>query len=133
MLDLDHFKSINDNFDHAMGDAVLRGVGSLLRNTIRSIDIAGRYGGEELCVVLPGTDGPGALGLAEKLRRDLAAMIFDDSGRRVQITASFGVATLSPGHPRTSDQLLRAADCALYKAKQQGRNRVLAEGVSDRE
>jgi len=127
LLDIDHFKRINDDFDHAMGDAVLRGVGSLLRRNIRSIDIAGRYGGEELCIVLPGTDSQGALKLAEKVRLDVAAKIFDDNGRQAQITASFGVATLSPNHPRTPDQLLRAADAALYRAKQQGRNRVVVE------
>lgn len=127
LLDIDHFKKINDDFDHAMGDAVLQGIGSLLQNSIRSIDIAGRYGGEELCLVLPGTDRAGALSLAEKIRLDVAATLFEDNGRQARITASFGVATLLSHQPRTPDQLVRAADSALYKAKHQGRNRVVAE------
>lgn len=127
MVDVDHFKKINDNFDHAMGDAVLRGVGLLLRETVRAIDHAGRYGGEELGIVLPGTDLSGAIAVAEKLRAVLATKVFEDHGRQVRITASLGVATLLPGRPRTPDQLLRAADAALLKAKQEGRDRVVAE------
>lgn len=124
MIDLDHFKDVNDRHGHAMGDAVLRGVASTLRSGIRAVDIAGRYGGEELCLVLPDTDAAGAATVAETLRAAVAAQPYEDGGHSVSITASFGVATFDKEGRNSADLLLRAADEALYAAKTGGRNRV---------
>lgn len=124
MIDLDHFKDVNDRHGHAMGDAVLRGVAATLRSGIRAVDIAGRYGGEELCLVLPDTSAAGAATVAESLRAAVAAQPYEDGGQSVSITASFGVATFDKDGTNSADQLLRAADEALYRAKTSGRNRV---------
>ncbi|HSV54587.1 MAG TPA: sensor domain-containing diguanylate cyclase [Burkholderiaceae bacterium] len=126
MIDLDHFKAINDRHGHAMGDAVLRGVGSTLRSGIRAVDIAGRYGGEELCLVLPETHAAGAVTVAESLRVAIAAQPYEDVLHSVNVTASFGVAAFSKDGRNSAEQLLRAADEALYRAKTGGRNRVVA-------
>lgn len=126
MLDIDHFKHVNDEHGHAMGDAVLRGVAARLRSGIRAVDLAGRYGGEELCLVLPDTDLAGATTVAESLRAAIAGEPYEDAGQRVQVTASFGVAANTGGRPLPVDELLRRADTALYEAKTAGRNRVAA-------
>ena len=126
MIDLDHFKQINDRYDHAMGDAVLRKIGAVIRESTRSVDIAGRYGGEELCLVLPGTDLAGGLKRAESLRVAISEKLIEDAGRQVRVTASFGVATSVPGYPMRGEDMIRAADTALYAAKHEGRNRVVA-------
>lgn len=126
MLDLDHFKQINDNFDHAMGDAVLRDIGALIRRITRHVDIAGRYGGEEFCLVLPGTDLNGGLKFAESLREAIEEKVIEDAGRQVNVTASLGVSTAEAGIPVNGEELIRAADAALYNAKHKGRNQVVA-------
>ena len=126
MLDLDHFKQINDHFGHAMGDAVLRDIGGLIRRSIRKVDLAGRYGGEEFCLMLPGTDLNGGLKFAESLRAAIAEKLIEDSGRQVCVTASLGVATAAAGIAINGEQLIRAADTALYNAKHQGRNQMIA-------
>ncbi len=124
MIDLDHFKQVNDRHGHAMGDAVLRGVGRALRAGLRAIDIAGRYGGEELCVLLPGTDLAGALKAADSLRRAIAAAQYRDGAQLVRVTASIGVAA-TPQAPADAEALLRCADASLYLAKQAGRDQVM--------
>jgi diguanylate cyclase (GGDEF)-like protein len=125
LFDLDHFKQINDNRGHAMGDAVLRGVGDLMRTRLRVIDSAGRYGGEEFCVLLPGSDMAGALTVAESLRAAIEAHRFELDGSAVSATASFGV--ISTGSTAmTSGSLLKWVDAAMYEAKHAGRNRVQA-------
>jgi diguanylate cyclase (GGDEF)-like protein len=126
MIDLDHFKDVNDRHGHAMGDAVLRGVAGTLRSGIRAVDIAGRYGGEEMCLVLPDTDAAGAATVAETLRAAIAAQPYEDGQQSVNITASFGVSTFAKDGYDSVDKLLRAADAALYRAKTTGRNRVVA-------
>lgn len=126
MIDLDHFKDVNDQHGHAMGDAVLRGVGGTLRSGIRAVDIAGRYGGEEMCLVLPDTDAAGAATVAESLRVAIAAQPYEDGVHSVNVTASFGVAAFSKDGRDSAEQLLKAADEALYRAKTSGRNRVVA-------
>ena len=125
MLDLDHFKRINDTYGHLVGDQVLARVGGVLHETIRATDIAGRYGGEEFCIALTETSVQGACLMAERLRQRIAAEVFTtDDGTTFQATCSIGIA------PYTSDladlpAFLGRADSALYEAKTSGRNRVV--------
>jgi diguanylate cyclase (GGDEF)-like protein len=121
MLDLDHFKSINDRYGHQTGDDVLAAVGQVLKRVPRASDFAGRWGGEEFLVLLPDTDAEGGFVLAEKLRVAIAGLAVP--GLPVPVTASLGVATL-PEHAATGQQLVRAADQALYAAKDAGRDQV---------
>jgi diguanylate cyclase (GGDEF)-like protein len=123
MVDLDHFKRLNDQFGHATGDAVLRQVANTVLAGLRGSDVACRYGGEELALLMPDCSQTEAEAKAEQLR--LAIEDFARDGRLPKVTASFGVAGLPEATTRT-DELLRLADGALYQAKQQGRNRVAA-------
>jgi diguanylate cyclase (GGDEF)-like protein len=125
LLDLDHFKQVNDQRGHAMGDQVLASVGAALRGVLRVRDFAGRNGGEEFAVLLPETETAAALEIAERIRAAIAEISL--SGTEVSVTVSIGVAGF-PGHANTLERLERLADAALYVAKRQGRNRVeLAE------
>ena len=123
LLDIDHFKKINDTYGHFAGDAVLRESAARLRANMRTYDKVGRYGGEEFLVVLPNCDLEQAAHLAERMRQRLygSSMIVD--GIEMQVSASFGV-TVSDQSERTSDSLVRVADEALYQAKASGRNCV---------
>lgn len=125
MCDIDKFKSVNDNYGHQAGDAVLKEFAQLLKGEAREIDRVGRYGGEEFLLILPGTVLDAAVTFAERLREKVAGHTFSYSGGTLCRTMSCGVAA-SP-HPRVKDQegLLRAADDALYVAKETGRNRVV--------
>lgn len=124
MLDLDHFKRVNDTHGHLAGDAVLRQLGATLRLSVRSTDVVGRYGGEEFLVLLPQTPLSGARTLAERIRWVVEQTVFDAGGVRVRCTVSIGVATAPQGEPPDLDRLVGAADEALYLAKRRGRNRV---------
>jgi diguanylate cyclase (GGDEF)-like protein len=125
MVDLDKFKSVNDEFGHQAGDAVLRQLAKILKNEVREIDHAGRYGGEEFILLLTGTVLDAAVTFAERVRRAIEAHTFTFEGGSIQRTASFGVAGWP--HPKIAscDALVRAADDALYVAKESGRNRVV--------
>ncbi|WP_157265249.1 GGDEF domain-containing protein [Azohydromonas aeria] len=124
MLDLDHFKRINDTYGHAGGDALLRQLGRLLRAACRSGDTACRCGGEEFVLVLPGLDEPVLDERAEFWRCSIEAMVTHFGGKAFSVTASLGVAVF-PRHADDALSLLRCADRALYAAKQAGRNRVV--------
>jgi diguanylate cyclase (GGDEF)-like protein len=127
LADLDKFKAVNDAYGHAAGDEVLREFARTLQDCIREIDLAGRWGGEEFIVILPGTDLAGGAKLAERIRGELAAReALSPGGERLAITASLGVADYD-GNGSPAD-LLGAADAALYAAKRAGRNRVVAAG-----
>ncbi len=124
MLDIDRFKSVNDTHGHQAGDAILRGLSSLLTRQARAIDRVCRYGGEEFTVILPETDADIALNIAERLRATVERQPFDiGEGRAVHINVSIGVASF-PSQAESADALVAAADAALYAAKQAGRNRV---------
>lgn len=124
MLDLDHFKAINDTYGHQAGDIVLRDVGMLLQETLRSTDFPARYGGEEFAVILPHTSEDKAWSLAERLRQRIARMHFSHEKRHFTVTASIGVASIPPGSFKKNIDILRQADRALYLAKASGRNMV---------
>lgn len=127
MVDIDHFKRVNDHYGHLAGDHVLRHIVGVLRQRLRASDVLGRYGGEEFMVLLPGTDLHGAAQLAEQLRQAVQAAPCEWQGQRIAFTVSIGVAASAdtPADPsRTSEALLQAADQALYRAKDGGRNRV---------
>lgn len=119
LLDIDHFKAYNDTFGHPRGDEVLRNIGRILRRSLRGSDFPARYGGEEFAVILPNTSRDGASHVAEMLRRDIEAAAWEDR----PITASVGVATVSD-EVSSADLLVSHADQALYRSKQDGRNRV---------
>src|SRR5580658_4454913 len=121
LLDLDHFKQINDQHGRPVGDQVLAGAGAMLRSVLRAQDFAGRNGGEEFAVLLPDTEIATALAVAERIRIAVAEISLP--GSDVSVTASIGVAGF-PDHASTVDRLERLADAALYLAKRQGRNRV---------
>jgi diguanylate cyclase (GGDEF)-like protein len=124
MLDIDHFKRVNDTHGHEAGDAILKGLGALLARQARAIDRVCRYGGEEFTVILPETDARAAAGIAERLRAAIEREPFDiGGGERISITASIGVASY-PSEVDSRAKLAAAADSALYAAKQAGRNRV---------
>jgi diguanylate cyclase (GGDEF)-like protein len=127
MLDLDHFKMVNDQLGHSAGDEVLRDSAALLRRLLRSYDAIGRYGGEEFIVVLPGCDLETAQFVAERLRAALAAhtVAFDELS--IPVTASFGAAALQMR--QDSCELVRRADSAMYRAKKRGRNCVACDGA----
>ncbi len=124
LVDLDHFKLVNDEHGHPAGDAVLQHTASLLQHGVRSTDLVGRLGGEEFILLLPQTGRDEALAVAEKLRALLAAQPVLWGSVQLQIYASFGVSGLAPGEQCEIDELYRAADAALYLAKHLGRNRV---------
>jgi diguanylate cyclase (GGDEF)-like protein len=121
MLDLDHFKDINDKFGHPVGDQALAGVGAALRSAIRAGDLAARNGGEEFAVLLPATGADGAVAVAEKIRAAIADISLPANG--LHLTASVGIATY-PEHGTSTESLERLADAALYVAKRSGRDRV---------
>ncbi len=126
VLDIDHFKRVNDTYGHQCGDSVLSQLGALLRKTFREVDIVGRIGGEEFAVTLPQTGRERAVEAAERIRQLLAAMpVVVENRQSITCTVSIGVATLNPDDNHI-DQLLHRADLALYEAKRSGRNRVLA-------
>jgi diguanylate cyclase (GGDEF)-like protein len=125
LIDLDHFKRVNDSFGHEAGDIVLTAVGTLLKDNVRGSDIACRYGGEEFALVLPETDVDAAARRAEYIRLAIAALEFSHAGKRLgRLTASFGIA-MFPDHAEDTEALLRVADTALYAAKGAGRDRVI--------
>lgn len=124
MLDIDHFKAINDRFGHAAGDRVLSNIGRLLHQQMRGSDLAGRYGGEELCVMLPNTSAEGAFAAANHLRNRIAELTHQVGEHVLTITASLGVAAAPEHSDYDVTALLQAADLALYRAKEEGRNRV---------
>lgn len=123
MMDIDHFKNINDNHGHHVGDKVLQDIAKLLQNIVREIDIAARIGGEEFALVLPETDLSEAVNMAERLRQEIFNTAIVHQAQRLHITASFGVTTCMANEVTLETMLIRADD-AMYIAKKKGRNQV---------
>lgn len=124
MLDIDHFKSVNDNHGHLVGDEVLREFGQRILADCREEDLLARYGGEEFCLVLCASWREEAMEIANRYRRAIADTPFTTAAGSLNITASFGLACFDPFTPATPDELIRFADEKLYEAKRSGRNRV---------
>lgn len=130
LVDIDHFKSINDTFGHPVGDAVLKAFGRLLQGLMRQVDVCGRLGGEEFAYLLPNCDAAGADVFAERLRQGVRQQHFEGVSREHQLTASFGVASARRGEGL--EELTARADAALYRAKRQGRDRVEVDEAGTR-
>jgi diguanylate cyclase (GGDEF)-like protein len=124
MCDVDHFKSVNDTYGHQAGDAVLRQVAEILKDSAREIDRVGRYGGEEFIVLLPNANIDDARAFAERVRQAVEAREFTYDGGSLRRTLSAGAAAWPHPEIRHQEGLVKAADDALYEAKQHGRNRV---------
>ena len=124
IVDLDHFKQINDNHGHPAGDVVLRESARRMQSGVRQYDSVGRYGGEEFLILLPNCGEAESFSQAERLRKQLSQNEIRIDDLSIRVTASFGVAAAIPGEPWTSEGLIRRADEALYVAKKSGRNRV---------
>jgi diguanylate cyclase (GGDEF)-like protein len=127
MIDVDFFKKVNDTYGHMAGDYVLQGVAKRVAKTVRDEDIPARYGGEEFAVIMRGTDAAGALMLAERVRKLVAAEPFVFEKQPIPVTISIGVATLEGDNFDTQQDLIAHADACLYKSKESGRNRVIAD------
>ncbi len=128
MLDIDHFKAINDTYGHLAGDHVLREVAKVIRETVREIDIVGRYGGEEFSVILPDTNREGAHYVAERVRAAVEGRVIRAYDKDIHVTVSIG-STAFPHDGRKIAELIDKSDWGLYRAKKLGRNRVCAFGV----
>jgi diguanylate cyclase (GGDEF)-like protein len=127
MVDLDHFKSINDTWGHPAGDEVLKQTARLIRDSTRKLDVQCRYGGEEFVIILPSTELMLAVQVAERLRENIASTLVRIDGGELQITASIGLALHSAQQPHSASSLIGRADHYLYQAKRQGRNQVCFE------
>jgi len=122
MLDIDHFKKINDSYGHTVGDEAIRSVSRIIKEQVRELDVAGRYGGEEFGVVLPNTNGDGACVIADRLRVAIERTPIYAEGHEVKFTISLGIAELNE-HMHDHRNWIEKADQALYKSKESGRNR----------
>jgi len=129
MMDLDHFKQVNDTYGHPAGDMALRWASRIFRENIRRIDIPCRYGGEEFAIILPGTDLTQAINLAERLRRILSESPLAFESQFIQLTASFGVISYTGRNRSSVERFFDCADHMLFRAKMQGRNRVCSDST----
>jgi diguanylate cyclase (GGDEF)-like protein len=125
MLDIDHFKLVNDQYGHPVGDRVIQSLARLLSHRLRKGDIAARYGGEEFALILPQTDGESARGVLDELRKVFSEVHFSHDGEDFRVSFSAGIAS-SPPHVELLP-LIEAADSALYQAKHEGRNCIMVD------
>lgn len=126
-IDIDFFKNFNDTYGHQFGDYVLKEVVSVIKKSVRVIDIVCRYGGEEFFVILPNTTREGAHITAERIRKNIENNIMRAGEKRINVTVSVGI-SIYPLDSEGIDKMIAAADTALYTAKERGRNRVVAYG-----
>ena len=129
MVDIDHFKGVNDTYGHLVGDEVLREFGRRVGEASREDDLLARYGGEEFCMLLSATDMNEALEVAERCRKAVCDQPFETAAGPLEISASFGLACLDPDHSETGLELINRADGKLYEAKRAGRNRVCGAAI----
>jgi diguanylate cyclase (GGDEF)-like protein len=132
LADLDHFKSINDTYGHAFGDAVLKDIGQTLLRHCRTSDLCARHGGEEFAILLPETELIEAYKVAERLCTAVRSMVFPQPSGIMHVTVSFGAASINHERVQTLEELLEQADQALYTAKRNGRDRVEIYPVLDK-
>ena len=123
LIDLDHFKRVNDRYGHLVGDQVLQVVANVIANALRSTDIVGRFGGEELIIFLPNTNCEEAVRAAERLKREISDTVIDYKNNSISVTASIGITSTESG-TYDIEELIQYADSALYRAKSEGRDRV---------
>ena len=128
MIDADYFKMVNDQYGHSTGDQVLKEISNIIQENVREIDIVGRFGGEEFCVVLPDTDTEGARVVAERIRKSAEGCSIKAYDNSVRVTLSIGIA-IYPSDGKLLEEMMDKADWALYRAKSQGRNCVVAFGL----
>jgi len=128
MVDADHFKMVNDQHGHLAGDQVLKEISNIIHENVREIDIVGRFGGEEFCVVLPDTDMEGSIVVAERIRKSAEKRLIKAYDSTLRVTLSIGLA-IYPSDGKLLEELMDKADWALYRAKSQGRNCVVAFGL----
>jgi diguanylate cyclase (GGDEF)-like protein len=128
MIDLDHFKRLNDTYGHTVGDAALQGAAAEIQLQVRGGDLAARYGGEEFAIILPDTDGPAAFRMAERLRKALSNRVLKVGDEKIKVTGSCGVSATDLGYT-TPSALIHSADEALYASKETGRNRTSLAGA----
>jgi diguanylate cyclase (GGDEF)-like protein len=124
MIDIDHFKRINDTYGHQFGDYVIREISIIINNCLRKTDLVFRYGGEEIIAIMPETDSDQAFIPLERIRTRIAEKVFENEGFKTHVTISIGIASADK-HITTSTQLIELADKALYTAKENGRNQVI--------
>lgn len=125
MLDIDYFKKVNDKYGHTAGDMILKALSDILINACRASDIVGRYGGEEFSIILPETDSENACKLCERIRKTVEEHSFFTGNEYINITVSIGVYTKTSGDGISSENMIKEADSALYRAKENGRNQVM--------
>lgn len=131
LVDIDHFKQFNDRHGHDVGDAILKGVAGVLSESLREVDLVARYGGEEFAILLPQTHKEGALTVARRLNDSVRSRAIRVGPDELRVTASFGVATDADITTDSAEELVKAADSALYEAKRRGRDQVVAfDGAS---
>ena len=130
IMDIDHFKQVNDNYGHQKGDEILLEFSTIMKKFCRSNDVAARYGGEEFFLVLPETRIKGALHIAERIREEMASKKFQSKGKGFNVTVSCGIAEFDVAHMQDAADLIKVSDLALYKAKDKGRNRTI-QGTAD--
>lgn len=123
MLDIDHFKEYNDKYGHLVGDVLLKEISRIIKDSIRQIDLVGRYGGEEFSIILTETDKEGAVFAAERIRQSVQNRSIRAYDEDLKVTISIGI-SVYPGHGQDAAGLIEKADQALYQAKDTGRNRV---------
>ena len=129
LLDVDHFKDVNDSYGHQKGDEILVTFASVLKKFCRANDIAARYGGEEFLMILPQSNAQGAFKIAERVREEIMKMSFVGNDSKFSVTTSCGVAELNRDYIKTTDQLINVADDAMYEAKKSGRNKTIIGSV----
>jgi len=133
MMDLDHFKSVNDNYGHLAGDAVLREVTKRMQSDVRPYDAVGRYGGEEFLVLLPGCNREVTYATAERIRKMISAVPVETATGSLKITMSIGAVATGDWPQNSPSQILQMADSALYRAKTEGRDRTVLAGDAENE